>query len=86
MSAPLVIVPDREVVTDSSLVRTALHSRLEELEEFYSTLLAEEGDELLQRLLVAAPRGGEAMLQVLEEVLLRRPTEELLGEHRGVGQ
>jgi hypothetical protein len=53
---------------------------------FYEKLSPEERDELLQCLLVAAPRGGEAMLQVLEQVLLRRATEELLAEHRGVEQ
>jgi len=49
-------------------------------------LSTDERDELLQCLLCAAPRGGEAMLQVLEQVLLRRATEELPGEHRGVEQ
>jgi hypothetical protein len=59
---------------------------LEELRVFSEKLSPEERDELLQCLLVAAPRGGEAMLQVLEQVLLRRATEELLAEHRGVEQ
>lgn len=53
--------------------------RLEELNHLYEKLSAEERDELLQCLLVAAPRGGGAMLRVLEESLLCHATEELLG-------
>ncbi len=60
--------------------------RLEEPEHLHLVLSTDERDELLQCLLCAAPRGGEAMLQVLGQVLLRRATEELLGEHRGVEQ
>ena len=39
-----------------------------------------ERDELLQCLLIAAPRGGEAMIKVIQE-LLCHATEELLEEH-----
>ena len=38
----------------------------------------EERDELLQCLLIAAPRGGEAMMKVLVDLLLCGATEELL--------
>ncbi len=51
-----------------------------ELETLHSVLSPEERDELLQCLLVAAPRGGEAMLEVLEQTLLCHATEELLSE------
>jgi hypothetical protein len=37
-------------------------------------------DELLQSLLIAAPRGGEAMIGVLHQLLLCQATEELLDE------
>lgn len=43
---------------------------LEELEHLYSSLTPEERDELLQCLLIAAARGGEAMLKTLEDYLL----------------
>jgi hypothetical protein len=59
--------------------------RLEELNHVYKKLSAEERDDLLQCLLVAAPRGGEAMIKVLEDELLCHATEELLGEYRGAG-
>ena len=52
--------------------------RLEELEHLHSALSLEERDELLQRLLVAAPRGGEAMIKMLENLLLCQATEELI--------
>ena len=52
--------------------------RLEELEHLHSMLSPEERDELLQCLLIAAPRGGEAMIKVLEDLLLCHATEELL--------
>ena len=55
--------------------------RLEELEHLHSALSLEERDELLQRLLIAALRGGEAMIKVLEDELLCHATEELLREH-----
>lgn len=53
---------------------------LEELWALHKTLSAEERDELLQCLLVAAPRGGEAMTKLLEEVLLCHAAEELVEE------
>jgi len=55
--------------------------RLEELTYLYEMLTAEERDKLLQCLLIAAPRGGEAMIQVLKDLLLCHATEELLDEH-----
>jgi len=48
---------------------------LQELEELYARLLPEEREELLQCLLVAAPRGGRAMIEVLERALLCHATE-----------
>jgi hypothetical protein len=54
--------------------------RLEELNYLYDKLSADERDELLQCLLIAAPRGGETMVKVLEGVLLCHATEELLKE------
>ena len=54
--------------------------RLEELNYLYDKLSADERDELLQGLLIAAERGGEAMVKVLEGVLLCHATEELLKE------
>jgi len=53
---------------------------LQELEQLYARLLPEEREELLQCLLVAAARGGEEMIEVLEQLLLSYATEELLGE------
>jgi hypothetical protein len=52
--------------------------QLEELQHLYSVLLPEGRDELLQCLLVAAPRGGEAMIEVLEQTLLCGGVEKLL--------
>jgi hypothetical protein len=54
--------------------------RLEELTYLHGKLSLEERDELLQCLLIAAPRGGGAMIKVLEDLLLSHATEELLGE------
>lgn len=54
--------------------------RLEELNYLYEKLSAEERDELLHGLLIAAPRGGETMVKVLEGVLLCHATEALLKE------
>ena len=54
--------------------------RTKDLVDLHDKLTAEERDELLQCLLVAAPRGGEAMIEVLEELLLCHATEELLDE------
>jgi hypothetical protein len=53
---------------------------LRELKHLYERLSPEERDQLLQCLLVAAPRGGEAMLKVLDSWLLRHGTEELLAD------
>lgn len=44
--------------------------RLEELNHLFEKLSPEERDELLQCLLTAAPCGGEAMIEVLEQLLL----------------
>jgi hypothetical protein len=55
---------------------------LRELERLYAWLLPEERDELLQCLLIAAPRGGEAMIEVLEDLLLCHATEDVLEKHR----
>ena len=55
--------------------------QLKELIYLYEKLSAEERDELLQCLLIAAPRGGEAMIKVLGQTLLCHATEELLEEH-----
>jgi hypothetical protein len=49
---------------------------LQELNHLYEKLSTEERDELLQCLLIAAPRGGEAMVKVLEDELLCHATEE----------
>ena len=53
---------------------------LSELEALYSSLTLGERDELLQCLLVAAPHGEEAMVEVLEDLLLCQATEELLAQ------
>ena len=54
--------------------------RLEELERLHAWLMPEERDELLQCLLIAAPRGGEAMIEVLEQTLLCHAVDELTEE------
>ena len=59
---------------------------LEELRVFSEKLSPEERDELLQCLLIAAPRGGEAMIRVLEELLLCHAAEGLLGEQGQPGE
>ena len=51
---------------------------LEELEHLHSVLTAEERDELLQTLLIAAPHGGEAMVKVLEAWLLDRAVRDTI--------
>ena len=56
--------------------------QLEELLYLYEKLSVEERDELLQCLLIAAPRGGEAMMKALGDLLLCHATEELLEEYR----
>jgi hypothetical protein len=60
--------------------------RLEELNHLYENLSPEERDELLQCLLIAAPRGGEAMANVLKDLLLCHAMEELLGEPLTAGE
>jgi hypothetical protein len=57
---------------------TSDRPHLEELIYLYEKLSAEERDELLQCLLIAAPRGGEAMIKVLEDLLPCHAHEELL--------
>ena len=54
---------------------------LDELEALYAALPPDERDELLQCLLVAAPSGGDAMIKVLEDLLLCHAAEKLCGEH-----
>jgi len=49
--------------------------------QLYESLSREQRDGLLQCLLIAALRGEEAMLRVLEEILLCHATEELIDEH-----
>jgi len=56
--------------------------RLEELNYLNEKLSLEERDGLLQCLLIAAPRRGEAMIKVLEDLLLCHATDELLREHK----
>jgi hypothetical protein len=58
-------------------VAVAEPPELRELEHLYAWLLPEQREELLQCLLIAAPRGGEAMIEVLEQTLLSHATEEL---------
>jgi hypothetical protein len=58
----------------------------EEVEALYRRLSPEERDELLQCLLIAASRGGEAMIDVLEQTLLCHATEEMLGGLLGAGE
>jgi hypothetical protein len=55
------------------------HLRTDDLTQLYEALTLEERDELLQCLLLAAPRGGEAMVRVLEELILCLATEHLTG-------
>ena len=57
-------------------------TRVEVLSNLYDRLSPEERDELLRCLLMAAPRGGEAVLRVLDDELLCRVTESPL-EERG---
>jgi hypothetical protein len=57
---------------------------LGELNHLYERLSPEDRDELLQGLLIAAPRGGEAMVKALENELLCHATDELIEEHGGL--
>lgn len=52
---------------------------LEELEHLYSALSAEDRDDLLQSLPVAALRGKGAMTKLLEDLLLVQAGRELIG-------
>ncbi len=51
---------------------------VEELTHLYEHLSGEQRDELLQSLLIGAPRGGEAMIRVLEDELLCHAVDEVL--------
>jgi hypothetical protein len=53
---------------------------VEELTYLYESLPLGQRQELLECLLVTAPRGGEAMVKVLEDELLCHATEEFLDE------
>ena len=64
----------------SRLPASSTHLERADLEHLHRKLSPEEREELLQRLLIAAPRGEEAMIRVLEETLLCHATEELLDE------
>lgn len=52
-----------------------------EVSQLYERLSQEQRHELLQCLLGSATRGGEAMIQVLGEMLLCHATAELIHEH-----
>jgi hypothetical protein len=54
---------------------------LSELHHLCERLSADQRDDLLHCLLTVAPRGGEAMIKVIEEMLLCHATAELLDEH-----
>ena len=58
--------------------------QLSELEALYSALTPDERDELLQCLLVAASRGGEAMLKTLEDYLSVSPARSSLTGFRKI--
>jgi hypothetical protein len=62
---------------------TSDRPHLEELIYLYEKLSADERDELLQCLLIAAPLGGEAMIKVVEDLLLCHATEDLLRKPPG---
>ena len=59
---------------------------LQQLADLYDCLSVEERDELLQCLLIAAPRGGEAMIEVLEQTLLCHEADESSNEHSEVDE
>lgn len=61
-------------------------SSLEELDHLYEKLNPDERDELLQCLLIAAPRGGEAMIYVLEQTLMCHAMEELIDSPSGIDE
>lgn len=54
-----------------------------ELEHLYSSLSVDDRDQLLQEMLVAAARGGEAMMRVLEVWLVDVAGQELLASLDG---
>lgn len=57
--------------------------RLAELTQLHERLSPEQREELLQCVLIAAPRGGDAILEVLEQTLLCHATEELFSKSQG---
>ena len=70
----------------SPTVRSDLGPTIEELNHLYAKLSPEERDELLQCLLIAARSGREAMIKVLEDLLLCHAMEEMLGEPLGADE
>jgi hypothetical protein len=46
----------------------------------------EERDELLECLVISAPRGGETMVKLLEDLLVCRATEELFSAPKDSGE
>ena len=52
--------------------------RLEELNHLHEKLSPQERDELLQCLLTPAAGGGEAMIEVLEDLFLVQAAQELI--------
>jgi len=56
-----------------------------DLERLSSALTTKKRDELLQCLLATAPRGGEAIIEVLEQLLLCHAAEELWEGDHGSG-
>jgi predicted nuclease with RNAse H fold len=67
----------------SNLLARAPRRRRAELDHLDSRLSPEKNDELLQHLLVAARRGGDAMIEVLERTLLPHTGEEVFEERGG---
>jgi len=51
---------------------------MDELEHLYSSLSHDERDELLQCLLIAASRGGNAIVEILEGLMLVNASRELI--------
>jgi hypothetical protein len=58
------------------------HPSLEEVRHLHSTLSPAERNELLQCQLMAASRGGGAVIEMLEDLFLCHATEELPEEHQ----
>jgi len=65
----------------SPLERADGRLKARELASLYETASEEDRDGLLQSLLAAASRGGEAMIEVLEAELLCRAPDELVKEY-----